>query len=117
MTDGMTEATVRDGEEPRRGRGIPDGTPDGGTGLPDPRAEDTPVPPPDVAPPPDHQPSPDPTPPPAPVPPPDLERRRRRAEFLRDLKEARELRERVQPRRARAARMRRQQLRMRSFRW
>ncbi|MFJ4434781.1 hypothetical protein [Streptomyces sp. NPDC088923] len=111
MTDGMTEATVRDGEEPRRGRGTPNGTPDGGTGLPEPRAEDTPVPPPY------HRPPPDPTPPPAPVPPPDLERRRRRAEFLRDLKEARELRERVQPRRARAARMRRQQLRMRSFRW
>jgi hypothetical protein len=52
-----------------------------------------------------------------PVPAPDLERRRRRAEFLRDLKEARELRDRVHPRRARAARMRRQQLRMRSFRW
>jgi hypothetical protein len=46
----------------------------------------------------------------------DAERRRRRALFLRELTEARELRERVQPRRARAARMRRQ-LRMRTFRW
>ncbi|MDT0424470.1 MULTISPECIES: hypothetical protein [Streptomyces] len=89
MTDGMTESAVRDGEEPRRERD----TPGGEAGLPEPRAEE------------------------APVPPPDRERRRRRAEFLRDLKEARELRERVQPRRARAARMRRQQLRMRSFRW
>ncbi|OAH15007.1 hypothetical protein [Streptomyces jeddahensis] len=46
----------------------------------------------------------------------DAERRRRRAQFLRDLKEARELRARVQPRRARAARMR-QAMRMRTFRW
>ncbi|MDT3396461.1 hypothetical protein RKE29_07365 [Streptomyces sp. B1866] len=46
----------------------------------------------------------------------DPERRRRRAQFLRDLKEARELRERVRPRRARAARMR-QAMRMRTFRW
>jgi hypothetical protein len=44
------------------------------------------------------------------------ERRRRRALFLKELKEARELRARVQPRRARAARMR-QQMRMRTFRW
>ncbi|MER7762819.1 hypothetical protein [Streptomyces sp. NPDC097619] len=44
------------------------------------------------------------------------QRRQRRAQFLRDLNEARELRERVQPRRARAARMR-QQMRMRTFRW
>ncbi|WP_344964516.1 hypothetical protein [Streptomyces thioluteus] len=46
----------------------------------------------------------------------DAERRRRRAQFLRELNEARELRDRVQPRRARAARMR-QQMRMRTFRW
>ncbi|MEU6661755.1 hypothetical protein [Streptomyces sp. NPDC046821] len=46
----------------------------------------------------------------------DADRRRRRAQFLRDLAEARELRDRVQPRRARAARMR-QQMRMRTFRW
>jgi hypothetical protein len=46
----------------------------------------------------------------------DLERRRKRASFLRELDEARELRERVRPRRARAARMR-QQMRMRTFRW
>ncbi|WP_428953687.1 hypothetical protein [Streptomyces sp. cg35] len=46
----------------------------------------------------------------------DAERRRRRAMFLRELTEARELRDRVQPRRARAARMR-QQMRMRTFRW
>jgi hypothetical protein len=46
----------------------------------------------------------------------DAERRRRRAVFLRELHEARELRARVQPRRARAARMR-QALRLRSFRW
>ncbi|MFV2121894.1 hypothetical protein ACE14D_27115 [Streptomyces sp. Act-28] len=46
----------------------------------------------------------------------DAERRRRRAQFLRELKEARALRERVQPRRARAARMR-QAMRMRTFRW
>ncbi|MGN5379319.1 hypothetical protein ACQ4WX_24455 [Streptomyces lasalocidi] len=46
----------------------------------------------------------------------DAERRRRRAEFLRDLAEARELRARVQPRRAKAARLRHAQ-RMRTFRW
>ncbi|WP_326698770.1 hypothetical protein OG909_16480 [Streptomyces sp. NBC_01754] len=43
-------------------------------------------------------------------------RLRRRAQFLRELHEAKQLRERVQPRRARAARMR-QQMRMRTFRW
>ncbi|MEU5158613.1 hypothetical protein AB0G74_03240 [Streptomyces sp. NPDC020875] len=43
-------------------------------------------------------------------------RRRRRAAFLRELHEAKALRDRVQPRRARAARMR-QQMRMRTFRW
>ncbi|MET7639424.1 hypothetical protein [Streptomyces sp. NPDC005438] len=47
---------------------------------------------------------------------PDPERLRRRARFLRELNEAKALRERVQPRRARAARMR-QSLRMRTFRW
>ncbi|MER5307087.1 hypothetical protein ABT034_04705 [Streptomyces sp. NPDC002773] len=46
----------------------------------------------------------------------DAERRRRRAQFLRELNEAKALRERVQPRRARAARMR-QAMRMRTFRW
>ncbi|GHF92946.1 hypothetical protein ACFFSH_35400 [Streptomyces filamentosus] len=46
----------------------------------------------------------------------DAERRRRRAQFLRDLHEAKALRDRVQPRRARAARMR-QAMRMRTFRW
>jgi 16S rRNA G527 N7-methylase RsmG len=46
----------------------------------------------------------------------ELERRHKRAAFLRELDEARELRDRVQPRRARAARMR-QQMRMRTFRW
>ncbi|WP_428986955.1 hypothetical protein [Streptomyces rimosus] len=46
----------------------------------------------------------------------DAARRRRRAQFLRDLNEAKELRDRVQPRRARAARMR-QAMRMRTFRW
>jgi hypothetical protein len=46
----------------------------------------------------------------------EAERRRRRAQFLRELNEAKELRDRVQPRRARAARMR-QQMRMRTFRW
>jgi 16S rRNA G527 N7-methylase RsmG len=46
----------------------------------------------------------------------DLERRRKRAVFLRELHEAKALRERVQPRRARANRMR-QQMRMRTFRW
>ncbi|WP_031508615.1 hypothetical protein [Streptomyces megasporus] len=46
----------------------------------------------------------------------DLDRRRRRAVFLRELNEAKALRERVQPRRARAARMR-QAMRMRTFRW
>ena len=46
----------------------------------------------------------------------DRERRTKRAAFLRELDEAKELRERVQPRRARAARMR-QQMRMRTFRW
>ncbi|MFE2314263.1 hypothetical protein ACFXC8_13935 [Streptomyces sp. NPDC059441] len=46
----------------------------------------------------------------------DTERRRRRAQFLRDLTEARELRDRVQPRRAKAARLR-HAMRMRTFRW
>jgi hypothetical protein len=46
----------------------------------------------------------------------DHERLRRRARFLRELNEAKELRERVQPRRARVARMR-HQMRMRTFRW
>jgi hypothetical protein len=46
----------------------------------------------------------------------DEERRRRRAQFLRDLAEARELRARVQPRRAKAARLR-HAMRMRTFRW
>jgi hypothetical protein len=44
------------------------------------------------------------------------QRRKRRAQFLRELNEAKALRDRVQPRRARAARMR-QQMRMRTFRW
>ncbi|MFE0193082.1 hypothetical protein [Streptomyces sp. NPDC058989] len=43
-------------------------------------------------------------------------RRRRRAQFLRDLHEAKELRDRVQPRRVRAERMR-MAMRMRTFRW
>ncbi|MFG2963770.1 MULTISPECIES: hypothetical protein [unclassified Streptomyces] len=47
---------------------------------------------------------------------PDAERRRRRALFLRELAEARALRDRVQPRRARTARLR-HALRMRTFRW
>ncbi|WP_373310804.1 hypothetical protein [Streptomyces alanosinicus] len=46
----------------------------------------------------------------------EAERRRRRARFLRDLAEARELRARVQPRRAKAARLR-HAMRMRTFRW
>ena len=46
----------------------------------------------------------------------DAERRRRRAEFLRELTEARELRDRVQPRRAKTARLR-HAMRMRTFRW
>ncbi|MFJ4687539.1 hypothetical protein [Streptomyces sp. NPDC088789] len=46
----------------------------------------------------------------------DAERRRRRAQFLRELAEARALRDRVQPRRAKAARLRRA-MRMRTFRW
>ncbi|MEU6550780.1 hypothetical protein ABZ915_10915 [Streptomyces sp. NPDC046915] len=52
------------------------------------------------------------------VPPPetDAERRRRRARFLRELAEARELRDRVQPRRAKTARLR-HAMRMRTFRW
>jgi hypothetical protein len=41
---------------------------------------------------------------------------RRRAQFLRDLTEARELRDRVQPRRAKTARLR-HAMRMRTFRW
>jgi len=44
------------------------------------------------------------------------DRRRRRARFLRELAEARELRDRVQPRRAKAARLR-HAMRMRTFRW
>ncbi|WP_369395484.1 hypothetical protein AB5J72_24210 [Streptomyces sp. CG1] len=50
------------------------------------------------------------------VPETDTQRRRRRAQFLRDLAEARELRARVQPRRAKAARLR-HAMRMRTFRW
>ncbi|MCS0601604.1 hypothetical protein NX794_10295 [Streptomyces sp. LP11] len=46
----------------------------------------------------------------------DAERRRRRARFLRELAEARALRARVQPRRAKAARLR-HTMRMRTFRW
>ncbi|GGW20897.1 hypothetical protein GCM10018980_55900 [Streptomyces capoamus] len=46
----------------------------------------------------------------------EAERRRRRAQFLRDLAEARALRARVQPRRAKAARLR-HAMRMRTFRW
>ncbi|PAZ16748.1 hypothetical protein CLM62_07165 [Streptomyces sp. SA15] len=46
----------------------------------------------------------------------DVERRRRRAQFLRDLAQARELRDRVQPRRAKTARLR-HAMRMRTFRW
>ncbi|MFF2201131.1 hypothetical protein [Streptomyces sp. NPDC058145] len=46
----------------------------------------------------------------------DAERRRRRAQFLRDLAEARALRDRVQPRRAKTARLR-HAMRMRTFRW
>ncbi|MGV9449647.1 hypothetical protein [Streptomyces sp. NPDC003635] len=46
----------------------------------------------------------------------EAERRRRRARFLRELAEARELRDRVQPRRAKAARLR-HAMRMRTFRW
>ncbi|WP_406421013.1 hypothetical protein OH809_20795 [Streptomyces sp. NBC_00873] len=46
----------------------------------------------------------------------EAERRRRRAHFLRELHEAKALRDRVKPRRARAARMR-QAMRMRTFRW
>ncbi|MFJ2948675.1 hypothetical protein ACIO8H_13735 [Streptomyces sp. NPDC087226] len=46
----------------------------------------------------------------------EADRRRRRARFLRELAEARELRDRVQPRRAKAARLR-HAMRMRTFRW
>ncbi|GHA02291.1 hypothetical protein ACFOOM_09715 [Streptomyces echinoruber] len=46
----------------------------------------------------------------------EAERRRRRAQFLRELAEARELRARVQPRRAKVARLR-HAMRMRTFRW
>ncbi|WP_369197541.1 hypothetical protein [Streptomyces djakartensis] len=46
----------------------------------------------------------------------ETERRRRRARFLRDLAEARALRDRVQPRRAKTARLR-HAMRMRTFRW
>lgn len=53
---------------------------------------------------------------PGPSPDHEAERRRRRARFLRELSEARELRDRVQPRRAKAARLR-HAMRMRTFRW
>ncbi|MFH9858587.1 hypothetical protein [Streptomyces sp. NPDC017202] len=46
----------------------------------------------------------------------EAQRRRRRAQFLRELAEARELRDRVQPRRAKTARLR-HAMRMRTFRW
>jgi hypothetical protein len=52
----------------------------------------------------------------APEPAHEAERRRRRAQFLRDLAEARQLRDRVQPRRAKTARLR-HAMRMRTFRW
>ncbi|MBD0676833.1 hypothetical protein BU198_40650 [Streptomyces sp. CBMA156] len=45
----------------------------------------------------------------------EAERRKRRAVFLRELTEARELRERVQPRRTKERRMR-EAMRMRTFR-
>ncbi|MGW4895280.1 hypothetical protein ACWEQL_23865 [Kitasatospora sp. NPDC004240] len=45
----------------------------------------------------------------------EAERRKRRAVFLRELAEARELRERVQPRRTKERRMR-EAMRMRTFR-
>ncbi|MGW3263069.1 hypothetical protein [Streptomyces sp. NPDC001056] len=51
-----------------------------------------------------------------PAPETEAERRRRRARFLRELAEARALRARVQPRRAKAARLR-HAMRMRTFRW
>ncbi|WP_037601868.1 hypothetical protein [Streptacidiphilus rugosus] len=51
-----------------------------------------------------------------PVPEDPAERRRRRARFLRELAEARELRERVHPRRTKAMRLR-QAARMRTFRF
>ncbi|WP_354641421.1 hypothetical protein [Kitasatospora camelliae] len=50
-----------------------------------------------------------------PVPETDAERRKRRAVFLRELAEARELRARVQPRRTKERRMR-EAMRMRTFR-
>ncbi|MCF4139170.1 hypothetical protein ACIRPQ_27095 [Streptomyces sp. NPDC101213] len=46
----------------------------------------------------------------------EAQRRRRRAQFLRELAEARALRDRVQPRRAKTARLR-HAMRMRTFRW
>ncbi|CAL9533759.1 MULTISPECIES: hypothetical protein [Streptomyces] len=46
----------------------------------------------------------------------EAERRKRRAQFLRELAEARQLRDRVQPRRAKTARLR-HAMRMRTFRW
>jgi hypothetical protein len=46
----------------------------------------------------------------------ETERRRRRAQFLRELTEARELRDRVQFCRAKTARLR-HAMRMRTFRW
>ncbi|MCC9309456.1 hypothetical protein LN042_20640 [Kitasatospora sp. RB6PN24] len=49
------------------------------------------------------------------APEPEAERRRRRAVFLRELAEARELRARVQPRKTKERRMR-EALRMRTFR-
>ncbi|MFJ8541790.1 hypothetical protein ACIRFH_07165 [Streptomyces sp. NPDC093586] len=65
---------------------------------------------------PEHGPGPGPGPEYRPGPEAEAERRRRRAQFLRDLAEARELRDRVQPRRAKAARLR-HAMRMRTFRW
>ncbi|WP_381796516.1 hypothetical protein [Streptomyces niveus] len=110
----------RQRREPREwggGDGAVDAEPDGS--RPRPYADATPAS--------GSDPTPDPTPDSAPDPPPvpaaDLDsdesgaaRRRRRAQFLRELNEAKALRERVKPRQARAARMR-QQMRMRTFRW
>lgn len=109
----MRDRQRREPRERGGGDGAVDAEPDGS--RPRPYADTTPAtgsdPMPDSAP----------DPPPAPAADPDSDesgaaRRRRRAQFLRELNEAKALRERVKPRQARAARMR-QQMRMRTFRW
>lgn len=117
----MRDRQRREPRERGGGDGAVDAEPDGS--RPRPYADAAPAPGSDPTPRPMPDSVPDSAPDPPPVPAADLDsdesgaaRRRRRAQFLRELNEAKALRERVKPRQARAARMR-QQMRMRTFRW